>query len=122
MATGWKSRHARSISGILTRVKICLLYFDDCPNWQVADSRLAEALTLVGLPEQIVERILVTTDEEAQSAHFIGSPTILIDGEDPFASGDAGSYGLTCRVYRTGDGLAGSPTVDELVAVLNERA
>ena len=102
-------------------MKISLLYFDDCPNWQIADARLTEALSLVGNPDQIVERVLVTTDEEAQAAHFLGSPTILIDGVDPFAGSAASSFGLTCRVYRTEKGLAGSPTVDELVAVLGAR-
>ena len=102
-------------------MKISLLYFDDCPNWQVADARLTEALKLVGKPEQIVERILVTTDEEAQAAHFLGSPTIVIDGQDAFMAEDVTPFGLTCRVYRTANGLAGSPTIDELVAVIRAR-
>ena len=110
----------RSIS--IARVKVSLLYFNDCPNWQVADARLTEALRLTGHPDQIVERLLITTDEEAQAAHFRGSPTILIDGDDPFAGDGTGAFGLTCRVYPTDNGLAGSPTVDELVAALNARA
>ena len=101
---------------------VSLLYLEDCPSWQVAEDRLTEALHLLGLPDQGVERLLIATDEEARAAHFRGSPTILIDGEDPFAGDDPPRFGLMCRVYRTDTGLAGSPSVDELVAALVARA
>ena len=42
---------------------------------------------------------------------------MLIDGRDPFLDSDV-PVGLSCRVYRTDEGLAGSPTVQQLVAVL----
>jgi hypothetical protein len=58
----------------------------------------------------ILER--VETAEDAERLRFIGSPTILVDGRDPFA-GVAAPFGLTCRVYRTPEGLAGSPTLDQ---------
>jgi hypothetical protein len=48
---------------------------------------------------------------------FVGSPTILVDGRDPFAGAEA-SFGMTCRVYQTPDGLAGSLTPDQLRGVL----
>ena len=102
-------------------MQVSLLFIDDCPNWQVADARLAEALLLVGLPDQDVEHVLIATDAEAQAAHFRGSPTILIDGEDPFEDGGTRSFGLTCRLFPTTAGLAGSPTVDELAAALAAR-
>ncbi len=102
-------------------MQVSLVYVDDCPNWQIADARLTEALLLVGRPDLDVERLLIATDEEAQAAHFRGSPTILIDGEDPFEGGAVPLFGLTCRVYRTEAGLSGSPTVDELVAALSAR-
>lgn len=91
-----------------------LLYFDDCPNWKVAAERVDEIASRRGAT---VERRLVTTPEEAEAARFRGSPTILIDGEDPFAVGDE-PFGLACRVYQTPDGPAGSPTVEQLEAVI----
>ena len=103
-------------------VQVLLLYFDGCPHWQVAAERLAEALRQAGHTDVIVERRLVTTDAEAQAAHFRGSPTILIDGRDLFAGDDTGSFGLTCRIYPTDDGPAGSPTVDAMVAAIQARA
>ena len=96
---------------------VTLLYFDGCPNWQVADERLQEALALAGRDDVRVQRRLVSTPKQAEAARFRGSPTVLVDGRDPFAD-PAAPVGLSCRVYRTADGLAGSPTVDQLLAVL----
>ena len=96
-------------------MKLELLYFDDCPNWEVAAELLDHLAGSRGLP---VERRLVTTPEEAVAARFRGSPTILVDGEDPFAAGDE-PFGLACRVYQTPDGPAGSPTTEQLEAVLD---
>lgn len=95
-------------------MKLELLYFDDCPNWKVAAQRLDVVAGRCGLS---VDRRLVTTPEEAEAARFCGSPTILVDGEDPFASGGE-PFGLACRVYQTPDGPAGSPTTGQLEAVL----
>lgn len=91
-----------------------LLYFDDCPNWKIAAERVAAIAGSRGLR---VKHRLVTTPAEAEAARFRGSPTILVDGEDPFASGDE-PFGLACRVYQTPDGLAGSPTTDQLEEIL----
>jgi hypothetical protein len=65
--------------------------------------------------EPVLER--VETAEEAERLRFIGSPTILVDGRDPFAGAEA-AFGLTCRVYQTPEGLAGSPTPDQLRGAL----
>jgi hypothetical protein len=94
---------------------ITLLYFDDCPNWRVADERLAEIAA--ERADLKVTRHLVETLEEAERVGFHGSPSILVDGVDVFAEPDAG-VGLSCRVYRTPDGLAGAPTVEQLRAAL----
>jgi protein-disulfide isomerase len=94
---------------------ISLLYFDDCPNWKIADERLAAiAAERTGLT---VRRHVVATLEEAERLGFRGSPSILVNGVDVFAEPDAG-VGLSCRVYRTPDGLAGVPTVQQLRAAL----
>ena len=90
---------------------ISLLYFDDCPNWKIADERLA--VIAAERADLTVSRHLVETPEEAERVGFHGSPSILVDGVDVFADPDAG-VGLSCRVYRTPDGLAGAPTVDQL--------
>ena len=96
-------------------MKLELLYFDDCPHWKIADDRLNAVATRRGL---VVERRLVATIEDAHASRFRGSPTILVDGRDPFASGDEAN-GLSCRLYQTPDGPAGSPTLEQLEAVID---
>ena len=46
-------------------------------------------------------------------ASFTGSPTILINGIDPFAQPQQ-TPGLACRLYPTPDGPAGVPSLPEL--------
>lgn len=98
-------------------MKVCLLYFDGCPSWRDTEVRLRLALDAVERFDTDVDRFLVSTLEEAEVAQFRGSPTVLVDGRDPFAEPDA-PIGLACRLYRTEQGLAGSPTVRQLIAVL----
>lgn len=98
-------------------MEVTLLYFDGCPTWRVADERLTRALALVGAPDTPVTRRQVTTPEAAERLAFRGSPTVLIDGRDPFAAPDA-PVGLACRMYVTPQGLAGAPTVEQLAAAL----
>jgi hypothetical protein len=91
-----------------------LLYFEDCPNWQTTDQRLSELAAEGGFE---LRHRLVTTPEEARAAGFRGSPTILIDGRDPFASGGE-PFSFSCRMYQTPEGPAASPTVEQLRALL----
>lgn len=98
-------------------MKVTLVYFDGCPNWQVADQRLHEALDQLGRHDSSVDYHQVVTPEQAESEQFRGSPTVLVDGVDPWADVNA-EVGLSCRVFKTPDGLAGSPTVDQLMEVL----
>jgi len=96
-------------------MEITLQYFDGCPNWKLADERLAALVE--GNPGMVVTRHVVDTVEEAERVGFRGSPSILIDGIDPFArAGDP--IGLSCRRYLTPDGYAGTPTVEQLKTVL----
>ncbi|MEV7234192.1 thioredoxin family protein [Streptomyces sp. NPDC051020] len=95
-----------------------LLYFGGCPNWHLAQEHLAQALAITGNPGHHVSLLAVETDEQAQALRFPGSPTIRVNGRDPFPAATE-TYGLTCRVYTTPQGLAGAPAVDELVRALN---
>jgi hypothetical protein len=97
-------------------MRVQLLYFDGCPHRAVLEERLRGALELLDEPSKI-EQVRVETQAEAERLGFVGSPSVLIDGIDPFAS-PADTVGLSCRVYSTADGLSGSPTLDQVVAVL----
>jgi hypothetical protein len=97
-------------------MQITLQYFDGCPNWKVADAALAAAVAELNI-EATVDYHLIDTPQAAEEFGFRGSPTVLLDGVDPFAEPDA-PFGLTCRVYRTESGLAGTPSAEQIRSAL----
>jgi hypothetical protein len=97
-------------------LEVTLQYFDDCPNWQLAERDLKEAIRQLDLDADVTYR-KVASHEDAEELGFRGSPTILVSGRDPFAEADA-PVGLSCRVYRTGKGSSGTPGVDALKRAL----
>ena len=97
-----------------------VLYFDGCPSWRTALERVETASSHARVPVR-VSTLVVTSDEEADRLGFTGSPTILLNGSDPFAQPGA-TPALACRLYATPEGMAGSPTVDQLVMALTQRA
>ena len=97
-------------------MEITILHVDDCPNVTLARGRLDDALARVGVPARVEERVIATAADAAADG-FAGSPTILIDGLDPFPTALRTS-GLACRLYPSPAGPQGAPTVEELVAVL----
>ena len=91
---------------------ITLQYFDGCPNWRDTRSDLDRVLSELGL-EAVIETMLINTQESAEENDFRGSPTVLINGYDPFADADA-PVGLACRFYFTESGMAGTPSLPQL--------
>lgn len=98
-------------------MEITLQYFDGCPNWQLARDRLREALRSTGRDDGAVSYERIETPEQAEQAGFPGSPTILVDGRDPFADEEA-PVGLACRIFQTEAGAEGAPSVAQLAKVL----
>lgn len=98
-------------------MEITLQYFDGCPNWQLARDRLRQALRSTGRGEGAVTYERIESPEQAERARFRGSPTILVDGRDPFGDEDT-PVGLSCRIFRTEAGAEGAPSVLQLVKVL----
>lgn len=94
---------------------VMLLYVDHCVNWPVAAGRLRTALHRTGLDHVRLEWRAVHHLQSAVAVGFAGSPTVLIDGIDPFPR-PATVSGLCCRFYDTDDGLSGALSVDQLVA------
>jgi hypothetical protein len=103
-------------TGTRALTDVTLLYFGGCPSWRVADEHLRDLAGELGLA---ITREKVETPEAAERWGFRGSPTILVDGRDVFATGDEPA-GLSCRLYQTPDGPAGAPTVDQLRAALRD--
>ncbi|MDT0234360.1 thioredoxin family protein [Curtobacterium sp. BRB10] len=100
-------------------MQITLQYFDGCPNWQITEERLA---TIAAERSDVtVTRQFIATQAEAEAWDFHGSPSVLIDGAALFPTPD-GPPGLSCRMYLTPDGLAGSPTLGQLRDAIAEHA
>lgn len=97
-------------------MRLEILQVPDCPNVAVLENRIGQAIA--GKPVAVdIEHHVVTDQEQAVAAGMTGSPTLLIDGRDPFAV--AGSVpSLSCRLYPTADGLDGAPSVPALRAAL----
>ena len=93
-------------------MEIRIQYFDGCPNWKDAQEALSRLAPDAHITLQAVE-----TSEEAQRVGFRGSPTILVDGTDPWADMNA-PVGLSCRVFQTETGLAGLPSKTQLEQAL----
>ncbi|WP_285601343.1 thioredoxin family protein [Kineosporia sp. NBRC 101731] len=98
---------------------IQVVYFEGCPNWQITHRRLLTALEATGHAGVTVDLVAVGSPEAAAAAGFAGSPTVLVDGRDLFPDA-APVTELACRVYRSPQGLSGSPSPEVLVAALND--
>ena len=97
-------------------MRITVLAVPDCPNARVAAGRITAALA--GRPAS-VELVEVTGEAEAARLGMTGSPTILLDGADPFAAAGA-VPSVSCRIYRGSDGAAdGAPSAQNLTAALS---
>jgi hypothetical protein len=90
--------------------RVELLWWAGCPSTERALRELRGVMNELGLGAEEIRVTELRTDEEALERGFLGSPTILIDGTDPFADGEE-EVGLSCRVYRRRDGRV-SPTPD----------
>ena len=92
----------------MTGVDVELLVVPDCPN-EIAAARLVrKALDDLGLTPTTVRTTVIRTPRDARLHGFTGSPTILINGNDPFAE-PGREPALACRLYLTPDGFSGVP-------------
>ncbi len=98
-------------------MKIELLSVPDCPNHALALSRIIEALHAAEVTVAEISERVITSDADAHELGMHGSPTILIDGCDPFS--EAGTpASMSCRLYRSDAGFDGAPNVADLVAAI----
>jgi hypothetical protein len=97
-------------------MQIEVLTVPECPNGPLVEQRLAEALAR--RPDVTVERRVAGTAAQAEEYGMHGSPTVLIDGRDPFA-GPGDGTSLSCRLYRDEHGrVQGAPSTGQLRAAL----
>ncbi len=91
--------------------RVEFLWWAGCPSHPKALAELRAELETAGLDPGAVDEIEVRSDDAAAARHFVGSPTIRIDGEDVVDPGAEQEAALTCRVYRLADGRT-SPLPD----------
>jgi hypothetical protein len=85
------------------------MHVRDCPNLPPMLDRIARVTDL-----PVITRV-VESDAEAATFGMAGSPTLLIDGVDPFAASDVHDRGISCRLYRDQeDRIVAVPTVEQL--------
>lgn len=97
-----------------------LLVIPDCPHVDAASELIATALADTRV-KATVTRTIVDSQRQAQQRGFSGSPTILLDGLDPFARPDA-PVSLSCRLYSGPEGLQGLPALRDLRQALKRVA
>ncbi len=93
-------------------MELIVLTVPACPNAAAFETRLTAALA--AHPAAIVHRREIADEREAADAGMHGSPTLLVNGTDPFAApGQPPS--LSCRLYRDAEGRPGpAPSAEAL--------
>lgn len=109
---------ARQVSSIA--VDIELLVIPDCPNGDAAAELITAAVAATRVQASIT-RTIIASQDQALRRGFTGSPTILLNGVDPFAQPGA-PVALACRLYNTPDGLRGVPSLPDLRQALTRVA
>jgi hypothetical protein len=94
-------------------VDVELLVVPDCPNASAAQALLRSALDAAGLAATPIRISVIHSEREAENRGFVGSPTILINGIDPFAE-PGRPVAVACRVYPGPAGVSGLPPADEV--------
>ncbi len=74
------------------------LFWDGCPSYERALADLRAEMAGLGLEEAEVMVREIRTQDEAEQAEFVGSPTIRVDGNDVDPPNHEPA-GLTCRIY-----------------------
>lgn len=97
-----------------------LLVVPDCPNEAAAAELITSAVADTRVRATIIRTIIASPDQ-AQRRGFTGSPTILLNGSDPFARPDA-PVAMCCRLYSTPEGLRGVPALRDLREALKRVA
>ena len=99
---------------------LTVLAVPGCPNAPVLGDRLAAVVD--GRAGVSVSHQVISDEDEAARWGMHGSPTLLIDGVDPFAEpGQPPS--MSCRLYRDDDGrTSGAPSASQLRQAIEQAA
>ncbi len=81
-------------------IRVQVLYFEGCPNHEPTRRRIEEMAAEDGIRVTIEPR-RVDPGEDPHALRFLGSPTVLVDGQDIDPSlRESAQYGFGCRTFR----------------------
>jgi len=97
-------------------MRVRVLVTENCPHRATTIRLVCDVMQELGV-ESSIEEIAIHDVEQARRLHFLGSPTILIDGRDiePARRTDI-NFGIQCRLY----GKSGTPSREMVVAAFSE--
>jgi hypothetical protein len=99
---------------------LTVLAVPGCPNAALLEEQLASVLE--GRPGVTVSRHVIADEAEAVGRGMYGSPTLLVNGADPFAE-PGQSPSMSCRLYRGSDGrISGVPSAGQLRQAIERAA
>jgi hypothetical protein len=108
--SAWKRNRIDEVATLRIRV----LYFDDCPNYEPAVELVRRTAEELGVDANI-EHVYIDSTESARANRFLGSPTIQVEGVDiDPAARDREDFGVSCRRY----GNSGVPPREMIVNAL----
>lgn len=102
-------------------VHVELLVVAGCPHEEAAIELVRDLLDELGYFETPLSVRVVGTLAEAIDLRFTGSPTLLVNGVDPFAQ-PRQAPALACRIYLTPSGPRGLPDAASVRVVLRGAA
>ena len=90
-------------------VRVELLYFEGCPNWQRTLATVQRLIRELGVEAQVVT-VRVNDAADADRRRFLGSPTVRVEGRDVEpGAGARSAFVCACRLYRSDGALSGEP-------------
>jgi hypothetical protein len=106
----------------MRRARVEILYFEGCPNHGPTRALVERVATGLGMQPEI-ELVEVADAEAAVALHFLGSPTVRVDGVDvePGAE-ERCDFAYSCRIYGGQDGVAEQPDESWIRDALAEAA
>jgi hypothetical protein len=100
-------------------MRLTVLSVPGCPHVALLEDRLAEVIgRRPGVP---ITHRLIHSEEQAARYGMHGSPTLLVNGVDPFASPGQPTT-VSCRLYpHDGGGADGAPSSDQIRDAIGAR-
>lgn len=96
---------------------VTIQYLPGCPNLELARTRVSQAVARLATAAPEVRVQEIHDEAEAERTGFHGSPTVLVDGVDPFTGADC-PVSFSCRMYPHDGGADGAPSIEELMVAM----